>query len=127
MLAVGDQFVVGVFELHLGDGRIETLDERNARFRQRRHCHQRGALCQLAAAIVGFQFAGVVGDLSHSDAKRVLRGIICEAAQCVGVGCFVRDDRRIADRGGVTARAVRRGADTARSGDRDKPENQGHR
>ena len=106
LLVVGDELVVGVFELHLRDGGIKTLDQRHARLGERRHRHQCRALRELAAAIVGFHLAGVVGDLPDRDAHRMLADISAEAAQRVGIGRFVCDHRRTADGRGVAARGA---------------------
>ena len=119
----GDQFVVGVFELHLGDRGIEPLDQRNARFRECAHRHQRGALGDFAAGIVRTDLARVVGDLSHRDAHRARAGVLGHAAQGVRIGRLVCDHRRAADRGRITAGdGAGLGRDAAGEGDGCKSE-----
>ena len=118
LLVVGDELVVGVFELHLGDGGVEALDERHAGFRERRHRHQGCALRELLAAVVGFHLAGVVGDLADGDAQRPARRVGREAAQGRRVRRFVGDDRRVADRCRVTSDRIGGRAHATRERDR---------
>ena len=48
----GDQLVVRIFQFHLGDGGVETLDQRNARLGERAHRHQGRALGDFTSGVV---------------------------------------------------------------------------
>ena len=124
MLVIADQLVVGVFQFHFGDRGVETLDHMHAGLVQGAHRHQGGAGGDLAARAVGFGLAGIVGDLADRDAHRALADKAAHAAQGRGIGGFVGDHRRAADRRGVAADGVGRRADAAFQRDRGQHQDQ---
>ena len=82
---IGDQLVVGVFQLQFADRGIETLDLAGAGLGKRRHRHQRGALGNFAAAIQRGA-AGVIRDAADGQTRR---------GQAMGAGIGAEAHQRI--------------------------------